>query len=73
MEEGGGMEQEVSTGARISDAERQRRQKAVDFARNNVRLEGFILPAEVEELNRRYIAGEMTSEEHSAAIRARYL
>ena len=67
------MDHEVSKSVQISNAERQRRQKAVDFARNNVRLEGFILPAEVEELNRRYVAGEMTSEEHSTAIRARYL
>ena len=57
----------------ISDAERKRRQKAVDQARNSIRLEGFILPAEVEELSQRYVAGEMTSEELSEAIQVRYV
>ena len=50
-------------------AERARRQKAVDSARRSIRLEGFELDAETEALNQRYIDGEMTSLEHSAAIR----
>lgn len=62
----------IDQNGRISTAERQRRQKAVKFARNNVRLEGFVLPSDVEELNRRYVDGKMTSEEHSTAIRAQY-
>jgi hypothetical protein len=54
----------------ITAAERARRQEAIDYARGSVRLEGFILNDAVEELNRRYIDGEITSAEHSAAIRS---
>jgi len=50
----------------ISAEERAKRQRAVDFARGSVRFEGFILSPEVEELNRRFIEGELTSEEHVA-------
>ena len=53
----------------ISTEERARRQKAIDTARRSIRLEGFELDAETEALNRRYIDGDITSEEHSAAIR----
>ena len=53
----------------IPAEERARRQKAVDSARRSIRLEGFELDAETEALNQRYIDGEMTSLEHSAAIR----
>jgi hypothetical protein len=58
-----------STG-QISPEERARRKAAIDYARVSMRLEGFILDEATEELNRRYIDGEMTSAEHSAAIRA---
>ncbi|HUB43982.1 MAG TPA: antitoxin VbhA family protein [Acetobacteraceae bacterium] len=54
----------------LSPEERARRKAAIDYARVSMRLEGFILDAETEELNRRYIDGEITSAEHSAAIRA---
>jgi len=50
----------------ISADERAKRQRAVDFARGSVRFEGFILSPEVEELNRRFIEGELTSDEHVA-------
>ena len=53
----------------IPTEERARRQKAVDSARRSIRLEGFELDAETEALNQRYVDGEMTSLEHSAAIR----
>ena len=59
----------MTTSPSISIDEKARRTKAVDYARASVRLEGFVLDAETEELNRRYIAGEITSDEHSAAIR----
>lgn len=52
----------------LTDAERLRRQKEVDTARASVRLEGFVLDAETEALNARYIAGELTSDELTAAI-----
>ena len=59
-----------SAKAKISPEERARRQEAVDYARGSARLEGFIVSPEVEEMNRRYIDGEMTSQELTAAILA---
>lgn len=53
----------------ISEEERARRQEAVHYARASVRLEGFVLGDEAEALNQRYISGELTSEQHGAAIR----
>lgn len=53
----------------ISKEERSRRQAAVDFARGSVRFEGIVLSEEIEAINRRYIAGEITSEEHTALIK----
>lgn len=53
----------------ISDDERARRQKAVDYARGSVRLEGFVLDADIEALNQRYVNGELTSEQLTAAIK----
>jgi len=55
---------------KISPEERARRKAAIDYARGSMRLEGFIVDEATEDLNRRYIEGEMTSEQHSAAIRA---
>lgn len=57
----------------ISDEERARRQAAVDFARGSMRLEGFALSAEVEEINRRFIRGEISDDEHLEAIKAAVL
>lgn len=53
----------------ITEEERARREKAVTTGRDSVRLEGFHLPSEVEALNARYIAGELTSDELTAAIK----
>ena len=58
--------------ARITAEERTRRKAEVDYARGSLRLEGFVLSAAVEELNRRYIDGEITGAELSAAIRRRH-
>jgi hypothetical protein len=55
---------------KISDDERVRRKAAIDYARGSVRLEGFVLPAAVEEANRRFIDGELTGDEHLAAVKA---
>lgn len=52
----------------ITAAERARRQSEVDFARGSVRYEGGILTDEIEELNARYIAGEIDSDALTAAI-----
>lgn len=61
------MDQFVPGKPRTSEAERARRQEAVDYARAIVRLEGLVLTPAVEALNRRYVAGEITSAEHSEA------
>jgi len=54
----------------ISEAERTRRLSEVNFARGSVRYEGGILSDEIERLNARYVAGEITSDELTAAILA---
>jgi hypothetical protein len=56
--------------ATISAEERARRQAAIDFARGSVRLEGYILDADIEAINRRFIDGEITGDEHIEAIKA---
>ena len=43
----------------ITDAERRRRQEAVNFARANVGLEGFKPSEEAEQRAARFIAGEI--------------
>ncbi|MBV7483236.1 antitoxin VbhA family protein [Bordetella sp. BOR01] len=61
----------VSTGSKVisHDEERDARLRAINFARGSVRFEGFVLSAEVEEINRRFINGELTGDEHIAAIK----
>jgi hypothetical protein len=54
----------------VSEAERARRLSEVNFARGSVRYEGGILSNEIEALNARYVAGEITSDELTAAILA---
>jgi len=56
--------------AEISAEERARRKAAVDYARGSVRLEGFIVSPFAEDLNRRYIDGEITSAELTALLLA---
>lgn len=55
------------------DQARAARQRAIDFARASVGLEGFSLSPEVEAINCRFIDGKLTGEEHIAAIRAAVL
>ena len=57
----------------ISAQERARRQASIDNARGSVRFEGFILPPEVEDVNRRFIDGELTRQEHIEAVKAAVL
>jgi hypothetical protein len=52
-----------------SEQARVRRQEAVDFARGNVRLEGFVLSPEVEAIFARYIRGEITHEETTRLVK----
>ena len=56
----------------ISEDERARRQREINFARGSVAYEGGVLTDEVEQLNARYIAGEIEGPEHTAAIVALY-
>jgi len=58
----------VLPNVRIADEERDRRKAAIDYARGSVRLEGFVVSAEVESLNLRYINGEITRAELTASI-----
>ncbi|WP_010165160.1 antitoxin VbhA family protein [Sphingomonas sp. PAMC 26617] len=60
----------IETISPISATERARRHREVDFARGNVRHEGGILSDEIEQLNARYIAGEINSEALTSAILA---
>lgn len=57
----------------ISAQERARRQASIDNARGSVRFEGFILSPEIEEINRRFIDGELTGDQHIEAIKAAVL
>lgn len=56
--------------APLSDDERARRRKAVDFARTNVELSGFTLSPAMEALGVRFIAGELSESEYIAAALA---
>lgn len=56
--------------SKISDDERVRRKAAIDYARGSVCLEGLVLPAAVKEASRRFIDGELTGDEHLAAVKA---
>ena len=58
----------VETINQISASERARRRREVDFARGNIRHDGGILSEEIERLNARYVAGEIDSDELTAAI-----
>lgn len=48
----------------ISVEERALRVRAVAQARASVRLEGTVLPPEIEDLNRQYVDGEVSTAEH---------
>ena len=62
----------VKPQATISPEERARRKAAIEYARGSIRLEGFVVTPAVDELSRRYIDGEISISEHSAAIRQRH-
>ena len=53
------MSESTRAPASITDAERRKRQEAVNFARANVGLEGFKPSEEAEAQMRRHIAGEI--------------
>ena len=52
----------------ITDEERIRRQRSIDFARGSLQLSGGELTSETEALNARYIAGELSDHEHTEAV-----
>lgn len=54
----------------INEAERARRVGEINFARGSVRYEGGILADDIEQLNSRYIAGEIDRDQLTAAILA---
>lgn len=54
----------------ITEDERARRLKAVNFSRGSVRYEGGIQTEEVEAIADRYVAGELTLDEYIAAVKA---
>jgi len=66
------LDQSLRPQARITPEERARRKAAIDYGCGSVRLEGFVVSDHAEELNRRFINGEISSAEHSAAIRSHY-
>lgn len=47
-----------------SDDKQARRRRHIDQARANVRLSGTILPAGIEEINRRYVEGQISADQH---------
>src|SRR3546814_16681793 len=60
----------------ISDDERARRQKAIDFARTTIELSGFALSPGMAALGVRFVAGELSESEYKsgrASWRARGL
>ncbi|WP_426422555.1 antitoxin VbhA family protein [Bradyrhizobium genosp. A] len=63
---------EPNTTDRISAEERARRKVSVDYARGSVRLEGFVVSSFFDEMNQRYIDGEISGEELTAAILAHH-
>jgi hypothetical protein len=69
---GGRMNAVAEKRVTISPEERARRQAAVDYARGSVRLEGFAVSSFAEELNRRYVDGEITRKELTAALLAHH-
>lgn len=49
----------------ITEQEQKRRKEIIDFSRGNVRFEGVILSKEVEDINQKYINGDIEIEEHT--------
>lgn len=56
----------------ITAEERARRKVADDYARASIRLEGFVPSEFSDQMTRRYIDGEITRAELTAAIRAHH-
>tara|TARA_R110001583_G_C5670489_1_gene410884 strand:+ start:19200 stop:19391 length:192 start_codon:yes stop_codon:yes gene_type:complete len=53
------MSEDTTTATPITEAERCKRQEAVNFARANVGLEGFKPSEEAEQRAARFVAGEI--------------
>jgi fido (protein-threonine AMPylation protein) len=60
------MQKKITSNPISKDQEKNQRQLNVDFSRRSVRLEGFILGAESEALNLKYIEGKISSKKLSA-------
>lgn len=63
------MSKGTETPAPITDAERRKRQEAVNFARANVGLEGFKPSEEAEQHATRFVAGEIALAEFLSPAR----
>lgn len=63
------MSKGTETPAPITDAERRKRQEAVNFARANVGLEGFKPSEEAEQHTTRFVAGEIALAEFLSPAR----
>ena len=63
------MSENVPTTAPITEAERRKRQEAVNFARANVGLEGFKPSEEAEQHTTRFVAGEIALAEFLSPAR----
>jgi hypothetical protein len=57
---------------KISAEDQARRKAAVDSARASVRLEGFVVSPFAEDLNRRFVDGEITSAEMTTLLLTHY-
>ena len=53
----------------ITAEEREERRRGIAAARGSVRLEGFVLSAQAERVNERYVDGELTLDEYIAAVK----
>jgi hypothetical protein len=62
----------IETVSKISAEERARRKAADDYARGSIRLEGFVPSAYSDEMTHRYIDGQITRAELTAAILAHH-
>lgn len=50
----------------VTATERAKRKAAIDFARGSVRFEGVVLSLEIENINQRYIDGQIDADTRRA-------
>ncbi|MGC9271903.1 antitoxin VbhA family protein [Acidiphilium sp.] len=62
------MDQITTEKSTITEVERARRKEAIDFARGSVRLEGYVLDSQAEDIFRQHVNGEISDEEFRKAV-----